>query len=174
MLDEGWFVEHTMFYDPASPCLALTHRLSPTRFTAVQYDLDLPSLPTSSTTGDFIASSLAARINTSAVNDLVVRSYLHKAADRRSTLVFGVDLDHVANLVQAFRDFGVDARSVSSRSHPRDRRETLRAFMEGEFPVLVNCQVLTEAADIPCVSRHTGHTGSSLHAECLDRLHRAC
>lgn len=127
-------------------------RLSPTLFTAVQYDLDLPSLPTSSATGDFLTSSLAARVNTSAVNDLVVRSYLHKAADRRSTLVFAVDLDHIANLVTAFRQAGVDARSVSSKSHSRDRRETLQAFKDGEFPVLVNCQVLTEAADIPCVS----------------------
>lgn len=105
----------------------------------------------SAASGEYIASSLADRINTPAVNSLVVRSYLHKAQDRRSTLVFCVDLQHVADVVQEFRDSGVDARSVSSKSHPRERKDTLRAFMAGEFPVLVNCQVLTEAADIPCV-----------------------
>ena len=131
------------------------HRLAQARFTAVEYDLDLPSLPTSTSTGDFIASSLAARVNTDAVNSLIVRSYLHKAADRRSTLVFCVDLDHVDRVVEAFRYAGIDARSISSKSHPRDRKETLRAFSDGEFPVLVNCQVLTEAADIPCVGRDT-------------------
>lgn len=74
--------------------------------------------------------------------------------DRRSTLIFCVDLSHVDAVTQAFRDAGIDARSVSSESQSTIRRQTLSAFMAGEFPVLVNCQVLTEAADIPCVSFH--------------------
>jgi ATP-dependent helicase IRC3 len=74
---------------------------------------------------------------------------------RRSTLIFCVDLAHVAAVTQAFRDAGIDARSVSSESQSAIRRQTLNAFMAGEFPVLVNCQVLTEAADIPCVSADT-------------------
>lgn len=74
------------------------------------------------------------------------------SADRRSTLVFCVDLTHVADLTQAFRDAGVDARSVSSLSRPHERKETIRAFSSGEFPVLINCEVLTEGTDIPQVS----------------------
>jgi len=68
-------------------------------------------------------------------------------------LIFCVDLSHVANVTQAFREAGIDARSVSSISAGKSRKETLDAFANGEFPVLVNCEVLTEGTDIPVVSR---------------------
>jgi ATP-dependent helicase IRC3 len=69
--------------------------------------------------------------------------------ERRSTLVFCVDLNHVAELTAAFRQAGVDARSVSSLSVPAVRKGTIQAFGRGEFEVLVNCEVLTEGTDIP-------------------------
>jgi ATP-dependent helicase IRC3 len=102
-------------------------------------------------TGDFKTSSLAPHVNTAAINDLIVRSYLHRAGDRRSTLIFCVDLSHVANVTQAFREAGIDARSVSSLSAGKNRKETLDSFASGELPVLVNCEVLTEGTDIPVV-----------------------
>jgi ATP-dependent helicase IRC3 len=119
--------------------------------------------------GDFNTNSLASHLNTPEVNSLVVGTYLHRActysvlnfragvvadliADRRSTLVFCVDLNHVAALTQAFRDAGVDARSVSSLSQAQIRKDTIRGFSDGEFPVLINCEVLTEGTDIPQVS----------------------
>ncbi|KAL7419799.1 putative ATP-dependent helicase IRC3 [Cryptotrichosporon argae] len=128
MLDEGW--------------------LAPVISTSVYADLDLASVEVGNT-GDFKTSSLAQHVNTPALNDLVLRTYLHRAADRRSTLVFCVDLAHVDAVVAAFRAAGVDARDVSSLSQPAARRRTIRAFGAGEFPVLVNCEVLTEGTDIP-------------------------
>ena len=83
------------------------------------------------------------------MNELIVRTYLYRASQRRSTLIFCVDLDHVANLTEAFRQAGIDARSVSSVSQPELRRRTIEGFGKGEFPVLVNCEVLTEGTDIP-------------------------
>lgn len=55
-------------------------------------------------------------------------------------------------LTQAFRNAGIDARSVSSKSKPETRKATIAAFRKGEFPVLINCEVLTEGTDIPQVS----------------------
>jgi ATP-dependent helicase IRC3 len=154
-------------------------RLSPAESTTVKCDLDLSHVELNAQ-GDFNASSLASRVNTSQVNDLIVRTYLHRAgmycscypaslhdsqsppapiretdsriASRRSTLVFCVDLAHVAALTSAFRRAGIDARSVSSLSIPSVRRDTIAAFSNGQFPVLINCEVLTEGADIPEVS----------------------
>ena len=129
----------------------LTSRLSPARSITVKCDLHLDEVEVNST-GDFKTSSLAPHVNTPAINDLIVRSYLHRAGDRQSTLIFCVDLSHVANVTQAFRDAGIDARSVSSMSAGKSRKSTLEAFASGEFPVLVNCEVLTEGTDIPVVS----------------------
>ena len=128
MLQEGW--------------------LSPAKSTSVHADLHLDQVELNQL-GDYKTASLASRVNTPEVNKLVVGTYLHRCADRRSTLVFCVDLDHVASLVQAFREAGVDARSVSSLSHPKVRKETVDGFGRGGFPVLVNCEVLTEGTDIP-------------------------
>jgi ATP-dependent helicase IRC3 len=125
-------------------------RLAPAKWTTVKADLDLSTVEVSST-GDYSTNSLAAHLDTPLVNQLIVRTYLHLASERRSTLVFCVNLTHVDNLVSEFRQAGVDARSVSSTSKPKDRRETLEKFMEGGFPVLVNCEVLTEGTDIPVI-----------------------
>jgi ATP-dependent helicase IRC3 len=144
MLEEGWWVVLASSYH------LLIDRLSPARSTTIQCDLHLDQVEVSST-GDFKTSSLAPHVNTPIINDLIVRSYLHRAGDRRSTLIFCVDLSHVANVTQAFREAGIDARSVSSISAGKSRKETLEAFANGEFPVLVNCEVLTEGTDIPVV-----------------------
>ncbi|BEI90319.1 uncharacterized protein CcaverHIS019_0303890 [Cutaneotrichosporon cavernicola] len=128
MLEEGW--------------------LSPVKSTAVYADLQLGDVETTST-GEYATASLASHVNTPAVNLLVVRTYLHRAADRRSTLAFAVNLQHVADLVAAFRNAGVDARSITSTMPAGARRDVMESFRKGEFPVLVNCEVLTEGADVP-------------------------
>lgn len=125
-------------------------RLSPAKATTVKVDLDLGNVKTNPT-GDFNLSELAAKMDTPQTNQLIVRSYQHLTTARRSTLIFCVDINHVNSLTAAFRQGGVDARSVSSLSQPAYRRETLAAFLNQEFPVLVNCEVLTEGADIPVV-----------------------
>ncbi|KAK8861366.1 hypothetical protein IAR55_002185 [Kwoniella newhampshirensis] len=128
MLEEGW--------------------LAPAKSTTVKTDLELGDVEINEN-GDFKTSSLASKVNTPEINELIVRTYLHRAAERRSTLVFCVDLNHVSKLTQAFREAGIDARSISSMSKPELRRQTIAAFGAGEFPILVNCEVLTEGTDIP-------------------------
>ncbi|CAD6944764.1 unnamed protein product [Tilletia controversa] len=112
-------------------------------------------------------------MNTRALNQVIVRTWLDRAGTgpktastssqkqvgddgvrterrvRRSTLVFAVNVAHVIDLTQAFRDAGIDARYVHGGQRPAFREEVIRAFERGEFPVLVNCAVLTEGADIP-------------------------
>ncbi|ORY27479.1 P-loop containing nucleoside triphosphate hydrolase protein [Naematelia encephala] len=124
--------------------------LSPTISTTVKAGLNLDSVKFSKT-GDYSTSSLARQVDTLVTNDLIVRTYLHRASHRRSTLIFCVDLTHVANLTQTFRDAGIDARSVSSLTQPLARKQTISAFAKGEFPVLLNCEVLTEGTDIPVI-----------------------
>jgi len=145
MLEDGWCVK---FLPQCSELIMGYTRLSPARSTTVQADLELNTVALNSF-GDFNTAALSRQVNTVTGNDLVVRTYLHRAGERRSTLVFCVDLDHVAKLTQTFRDAGIDARSVSSLSQPQLRRETIAGFGKGEFPVLVNCEVLTEGTDIP-------------------------
>ncbi|KAK0554004.1 putative ATP-dependent helicase IRC3 [Tilletia horrida] len=142
--------------------------LAPVRFTTVRTSLDLTSIPTSSRSHDFQTSALGEAMNTRALNQVIVRTWLDRATDhkdqastssnttddeerqpRRSTLVFAVNVAHVIDLTQAFRDAGIDARYVHGGQRPSFREQVIREFREGVFPVLVNCAVLTEGADIP-------------------------
>lgn len=65
-------------------------------------------------------------------------------ADRRSTLVFAANIAHVHSLCAKFHEHGIEVRSVSSKTKQAEREEIYRAFKAGEFPVLVNCEILTE------------------------------
>ncbi|KAI1180721.1 P-loop containing nucleoside triphosphate hydrolase protein [Nemania sp. FL0916] len=122
--------------------------LSDVVFTTVESTADISKVK-SGANGDFQPGELSKVINTSEINEITVRSWLARAAGRKSTLVFCADLAHVAGLTQTFRQHGIDARFVSGDTPKLDRSDRLSAFKKGEFPVLVNCGVFTEGTDIP-------------------------
>ena len=123
--------------------------LSGVIFTTVKSTADISKVKKQAGGGDFVTSELSSAVNTDQVNDVTVRSWLAKAGDRKSTLVFCVDLAHVAGLTQKFRQYGLDAKFVTGDTHKVKRGEILDAFKRGEFPVLLNCGVFTEGTDIP-------------------------
>ncbi|KAI5297769.1 hypothetical protein KEM55_004260, partial [Ascosphaera atra] len=117
-------------------------------FTTIKSYADLSRVSKASG-GDFNTTELSIAVNTETINDIIVRSWLQRASHRRSTLVFGVDIEHVRCLTEAFRKQGVDARYITSKS-PKDlRTKELEAFRNFEFPVLLNCGLFTEGTDIP-------------------------
>ncbi|KAH9837204.1 P-loop containing nucleoside triphosphate hydrolase protein [Rhodofomes roseus] len=119
------------------------------RFTCVRANIDLSHVTINTHTGDFNATSLSHVINTPTINKLVLQTWLDRASERKSTLIFCVNLAHVHNLTETFREAGIDARYIYSRTPARERRAIVESFRKGEFPVLINCAVLTEGADIP-------------------------
>ncbi|KAK5628364.1 hypothetical protein RRF57_004079 [Xylaria bambusicola] len=122
--------------------------LSDVLFTTVESTADISRVKNGAN-GDFQPGELSKAVNTDQINQITVRSWLARAANRKSTLVFCVDLAHVAGLTRAFRQHGIDARYVTGDTPKIDRSNRLEAFKKGEFPVLVNCGVFTEGTDIP-------------------------
>lgn len=122
--------------------------LSDVVFTTVESSANLSKVK-SGAFGDFQAGELSKAVNTDTINEITVRSWLAKAPDRKSTLVFCVDLAHVAGLTKKFREFGFDARFVTGDTPKVERSTILEGFKKREFPVLVNCGVFTEGTDIP-------------------------
>lgn len=100
-------------------------------------------------TGDFNIAELSKKVNTAVSNDIIVKAWQSKCAGRKSTLVFCVDVQHVVDLTHTFRFSGIDARAVVGTTPLVERKELVRAFKAGEFPVLVNCGLFTEGTDIP-------------------------
>ncbi|KAI1763778.1 P-loop containing nucleoside triphosphate hydrolase protein [Hypoxylon sp. FL1150] len=122
--------------------------LSDVVFTTVESTADISRVK-SGINGDFQPGELSKVVNTKQINEVTVRSWLARAAGRKSTLVFCVDLAHVAGLTQAFKQHGIDARYVTGNTPKVERSERVDAFRGGEFPVLLNCGVFTEGTDIP-------------------------
>lgn len=122
--------------------------LSDVLFTTVETSTDLSKVKRNAS-GDFQVPSLSKAVNTDQNNDLTVRTWFAKASGRKSTLVFCVDLNHVASLTQKFRQYGIDARFVTGDTPDIERSQILDDFRSGAFPVLVNCGVFTEGTDIP-------------------------
>ncbi len=87
-------------------------------------------------------------------------------------------MNHVTALSQRFRSYGVDARFVTGDTPVIERTKTLDAFRNGEFPVLINCNVFTEGTDIPnidCVLLTSASRSRNLLVQMIGRgmrLHR--
>ncbi|KAL1305343.1 hypothetical protein AAFC00_002241 [Neodothiora populina] len=123
--------------------------LSKASFTTVQSGADLSRVRDAGRKVDFQTADLSLAVNNDQINHVTVQAWLAKAKDRKSTLVFCVDLAHVTSLTAMFRSFGVDARFITSDTKKQIRTERLDAFRNGEFPVLLNCGIFTEGTDIP-------------------------
>lgn len=120
------------------------------KFTTVKSGANL-SRAKSNKDGDFAISQLSSAVNNDEINDLTVKSWFEEAGTRKSTLVFCVDLNHVASLTDTFRKYGIDARYITGETGKTIRSERLEAFKNREFPVLLNCGVFTEGTDMPNV-----------------------
>lgn len=122
--------------------------LSDVIFTTVRLNADLSKVK-KGTSGDFQIDSLSKAVNTDGDNQTTVGAWQHRAGERKSTLVFCVDLAHVFDLAKMFRNHGVDARFITSSTPKHLRSERLDAFKAQEFPVLINCGIFAEGTDIP-------------------------
>lgn len=54
-------------------------------------------------------------------------------------------------LYHAFKERGIDARVLVGATPAHQRAALLQDFKDGLYPVLVNCAILTEGADVPAI-----------------------
>ena len=121
--------------------------------------------------GEYSNQSLIPLINVAARNRCIVEIYKQQAGirlirltvalhKRKSTLVFAANVEHVRNLVDSFRNQGIDARGILGTTASCQRSQLIQDFKAGVYPVLINCgnyplfkcaAILTEGTDIPPV-----------------------
>ena len=123
--------------------------LSGVIFTTVKSNANLSRVKTVG--GDFNTASLSDAVNNEESNIITVRSWFNRASERKSTLIFCVDIAHVQNLCDMFRKHGLDAKYVTGMTPNQTRAEVISGFRDGQFPILLNCGVFTEGTDIPNV-----------------------
>lgn len=70
-----------------------------------------------------------------------------------STVIYGCTIAQITRLANLFRENGVEARIIHGKLKIDERERILADFSEGLFPVLLNCQLLTEGTDIPRIDQ---------------------
>ncbi|HTF62664.1 MAG TPA: DEAD/DEAH box helicase [Edaphobacter sp.] len=98
---------------------------------------------------DFNTPQLETTVNTRARNELVVRSW-YEHAEKRSTIVFCVDIQHARDLSAVFQRENVAAECIWGADP--NRKEKLERHRRGDITVLTNCGVLIEGYDDPRIS----------------------
>lgn len=126
------------YYPSTYPQTYRHSRLCPVKVTTIETSVDLSKV--SIRNDDFSTSQLAAAVNTTSRNDVIFHSWQKYAAgERKSTLVFAVDMAHTLSLCNHFRANGVEADFITSKTPTATRQQALERFKRGEIPVMVNC-----------------------------------
>lgn len=113
--------------------------LSQMKVTTINTHVDLDNVGVGQ--HDFKQAELSRAVNTKTRNEVILSSwkkYAHEK-DRKSTLVFAVDIPHTVELCNTFRDAGIEASFITSKTPALSRHEILQDFKSGKIPVLVNC-----------------------------------
>ena len=114
----------------------------------VNTETDISEVETSH--GDFLASQLEDTINTPYRNNLVVKSYLEIAKDKKA-LVFAAGVQHARDLAESFAKTGTSVRVILGDTSDEERSQVFADFKNGIVKVVVNVGVLTEGFDEPSV-----------------------
>lgn len=118
-------------------------------FTEKMNKEQLKSLQTWDILPDAIASQLAQNNKR---NHLIVQQYKKHAQLYGHTIIFAINRAHAITLVALFTKENIDARIIISNHETSVNNEaTIQAFRNGEFPVMINVNILTEGADFPHV-----------------------
>jgi superfamily II DNA or RNA helicase len=83
------------------------------------------------------------------VGDVVTQ--WHRLAERRRTIVFGVDVGHSESIREQFVEQGVRCEHLDGNTDKNERKAILGRLASGETEVVTNCMVLTEGFDCPPV-----------------------
>ena len=83
----------------------------------------------------------------SARNQVIVKQYLENKKRYGKTLVFAVNQLHAQTLNDLFQKNGVSSDyAISSKP---ESQQTIEAFKDNKFDVLINVQMMTEGSDVP-------------------------
>lgn len=105
----------------------------------------------STRTDDFVDRELSTVVNIPTRNARSVATYKDHCSDR-CCLVFCVDVNHARHMTEAFVNAKIDARLVVGATPREEREQTIEAFRNGKFKVLVGVGVMTEGFDVPQIS----------------------
>lgn len=101
-------------------------------------------------TGDYNERELVKGYEQSTTYGDLIKTWRDKANGMR-TVVFGINIDHVKKIVDAFNEEGIPAVHLSSDLDSMTRNSIINDFREGRVKILANVNIVTEGFDLPAI-----------------------
>ena len=103
-----------------------------------------------STAGDLNQEQLGEAIKDGGLLD-ALPDVINDLSDRQHILIFLPTVEASVEATRILNESDITASCVLGITPPDERKQTLQDFQDGKIRVLINCMVLTEGFDCPCI-----------------------
>ncbi|EEX28358.1 helicase C-terminal domain protein [Lactobacillus crispatus MV-3A-US] len=134
-----------MVLGPTAKWLIENKKLAP--FTVYGYQLGDKSTLKSGSTGDYTKKSLN-NYTKSIIHGDIVKSWLKFAKDRK-TIIYCHSTSFSKEVVQSFRDAGINAVHADAKTPESKRDKIMVDFKEGKIKILCNVDLVSEGFNVP-------------------------
>ena len=104
-----------------------------------------------SSVGDLNKNQLGEAMSEGGLLDNLPHVIADRLNDRKHILIFLPNVASATEATNILNDAGIPSGCVLGSTPTEQRRQTLHDFENGKLRVLVNCMVLTEGFDCPCI-----------------------
>ncbi|MGL5728654.1 MAG: DEAD/DEAH box helicase [Plesiomonas sp.] len=170
----------TMVIGPTMRDLIKSGNLTDYKLYAPPSNFDRDSLKVSSTTGDFVASSVSKAVATSnlvthtdgkVVGDVV--TMYKKLLDGMLTIVFAPDVKTAYELESQYSTAGIPAKCLHGGTPDDERQAAIREFKNKKIMVLINVSLFDEGFDLPAVEAVQDVAATGSFGRFVQRVGRA-
>ena len=100
--------------------------------------------------GDYQAKELNAVLNRRPSIERLYESVVRYAEGKKG-IVYAININHAHNIAEYYREHGVNAVAIDSRTPAEVRRQTVEDFKAGKIRVMVSVDLFSEGFDCPDV-----------------------
>lgn len=125
--------------------------------------------------GEFNLREMAEAFSAGGVTEQAIEEVLELGKDRRAWLIFCTSIAHAEEVAETLRGRGIDAGTVTSKTPPDERSETIARYKRGDLRCLVNVDVLTTGFNAPICDLLVmlrGTHSTSLYVQIVGRVMR--
>ena len=100
--------------------------------------------------GDFSLKEMSEKLDVKPSIERLCDTVLRYAADKKG-ITYAINIAHAEHIAEEYRQHGINAVAISSKTPKEERRTNIDRFKEGEIQVLVNVDLFGEGFDCPDV-----------------------
>lgn len=110
---------------------------------------DVTGVSINGATGDYNVNELAKAIDRDEITTSAVNEIIAAGQNRKSWLIFGVDVKHCEHIHEKLKSLGIYGAVVHGKTPKGERDLIIKQYKLGRIRYIVNCMVLTVGFDAP-------------------------